>query len=445
MANALAKNQTQADPEVSQPAQEQQRPMTAVEKFQLTVRAEVNIVRGQLTQMGPQFQMALPKHMPLERFERVVLTACQNNPDLMFKVTRQSFFNACMRAAQDGLLPDGREGAIVPMADKASWIPMVYGLRKKVRNSGELVDWDVHLVYENDEFNYALGDNPFIFHKPAMNQRGKLVGGYSIAHLKDGGTSREVMGIEAIEEIRKQASRAKSPDSPWNVAAYYPEMCRKTIARRHSKMLPMSSDLDDLLRRDDDIYDLKPEAVTGDQPKQIEQRRERPRLGDALDALAGPAADAEAKQQAEPEQRDKAAEQAQEQKEAQAQPAQSENPAPPSEQKPSGDAAAQSPQASGTAGAPSQPETTAAPAAAPKQPRKAETEKPPALPTDEKGYQLFAKTWIDATTTAPALRERWQNVKEKNLRNTCNVSPDGRERIYEYLMEREKAIIASTP
>jgi recombination protein RecT len=33
-------------------------------------------------------------------------------------------------------------------------------------------------------------------------------------------------------------------------------MAKKTVARRHSKVLPMSTDLDDLIRRDDELYDM---------------------------------------------------------------------------------------------------------------------------------------------------------------------------------------------
>lgn len=56
------------------------------------------------------------------------------------------------------------------------------------------------------------------------------------------------MWVDEIEEIR---SLSRMPDGQaWT--KHYGEMCKKTVARRHSKVLPMSSDLDDLLRRDDE-------------------------------------------------------------------------------------------------------------------------------------------------------------------------------------------------
>lgn len=127
------------------------------------------------------------------------------------------------------------------------------GLRKKVCNSGEIATWDAHVVHENDLFEFELGDNPSIRHQPALDNPGKPIGAYSIATLKSGEKSREVMSIAAIEKVRSR-SRAKD-NGPW--VTDYEEMCRKTVARRQSKVLPMSTDLDDLLRRDDDLYDFE--------------------------------------------------------------------------------------------------------------------------------------------------------------------------------------------
>lgn len=237
------------------------------------------VLNDQISNREEQFKAALPAHIPVERFKRVLLTAVQNNPGLM-KLERQSFFNSAMRAAQDGLLPDGREGAIVEFAGKAQWMPMIGGLRKKVRNSGEIATWEAHVVYENDDFLYELGDEPILRHKPTMGDPGKPIAAYSIAVLKSGEKSREVMTVSEIEKVRA-VSRAKN-NGPW--VQWWGEMARKTVARRHAKVLPMSTDLDDLMRRDDDLYDFK-----GAQEEA--QAHARPRLAAVLDRIAaGPPA-----------------------------------------------------------------------------------------------------------------------------------------------------------
>ena len=230
--------------------------------------ASISVLRTELEQMTSQFQAALPEHIPVARFKRVVMTALQNNPDLA-KCSKSSLWNSCMRAAQDGLLPDGREGAIVPYQNQAQWLPMVFGIRKKVRNSNEISTWEVHAVYEKDNFAYELGDQPFIRHKPYCDKGspGDLVAAYSVVVMKDGSISREVMSAWEIDQVRHSSRGQKTP---WNVPEFYPEMCKKTVAKRHAKVLPMSSDLDDLLRRDDELYAMKDGSNEVKKPKRPE-------------------------------------------------------------------------------------------------------------------------------------------------------------------------------
>lgn len=227
------------------------------------------VISSQLESMADQFRQALPAHIPLERFKRVIMTAVQTNPSLM-AADRFTFWTAATKAAHDGLLPDGREGALVVFKTKTkviekgrevekyiqavNWLPMVAGIRKKVRNSGEIATWDVHVVHQHDQFEYELGDDPFIKHKPSMDaDPGPAIAAYSVAVLKSGEKSREVMSRAQIEKVR---AASKSPNGPgWS--DWYEEMCRKVVAKRHSKVLPMSTDLDDLMRRDDELYDFK--------------------------------------------------------------------------------------------------------------------------------------------------------------------------------------------
>lgn len=229
----------------------------------------MQVLRSDLEKMRPQFEYALPAHIPVARFERIVLSAVQRNPKL-HRCSRQSFFNACMSAAQDGLLPDGREGAIVPYSDdgsdQAQWLPMIRGIRKLVRNAGVLTDWNVQVVQEGDQFDYQLGDDPYIAHKPApRGGRGRpVLFAYSIATYPDGTKSREVMNIDQLEDVRK---KSKARKGPWSDPTFYPEMCRKTVAKLHAKQLPMSTDLDTLLRRDDELYDLKGASDRARQPQ----------------------------------------------------------------------------------------------------------------------------------------------------------------------------------
>jgi len=257
--------------------------------------------RVQLSQMDSQFAAALPKHIPPARFARVAMTAAQNNPELL-ECSRKSLFNSIMKCAQDGLLPDGREAAIVVRKNwkertkDAAYQPMIAGIRKKARNSGDISDWNVSVVYANDFFDYAKGDDPYIHHKPTLDEPGPIIAAYSIAILKDGSISREVMPIRKIHEIRDKYSESWKAfkgghikSTPWNDAE--DSMCCKTVAHRHSKVLPMSSDLDDLMRQDDDLYsfgDKNEQPAAQIQPAVGQRRGIQGRLDDLVDSFEGP-------------------------------------------------------------------------------------------------------------------------------------------------------------
>lgn len=243
----------------------------------------IDEVRGALTRMAPEFQKALPKHVSVEKFQRVVMTALQSNPDLL-KSDRRTLFMAATRAAQMGLLPDGREGAIVAFGGQAQFMPMVSGIMKLVRNSGEISTWSVQAVYENDAFDYRLGDDEGISHKPALRSRGTIIGAYSIVTMKDGEKSREFMDVDQIEAIRKRSRSGNT--GPWK--SDYDEMAKKTVIRRHSKRLPMSTDLDDILRADDEQFAPEPAAAHQAEPAQPTRSGRPSRLQSVAEAAPVP-------------------------------------------------------------------------------------------------------------------------------------------------------------
>lgn len=251
----MAENTTAARPALAQPGQTAQpaRP--------------IDVIRGQLDRMDREFAVALPQHIPVDRFKRIVLTAVNQNPDLI-KADRKSLFGACQKAAQDGLFPDGREGALVIFSMKVKvddgnggtkdtwikgvqWMPMVYGIIKKMRNSGELSSIVAHEVYKRDMFKYTLGDEERIEHEPYMGDEepGPMIAVYAIAKLKNGTIQREVLTKAQVDKIRKASKSADN--GPW--VNWYEEMARKSAVRRLSKYLPMSTEIEDMLRRDDAI------------------------------------------------------------------------------------------------------------------------------------------------------------------------------------------------
>lgn len=223
--------------------------------------------RNSLKLLEPQFKMALPNHIPVDRFIRVAQTAIQSNPHLL-TLDRSSLFAACVKSAQDGLLPDGKESALVPFKDKVMYLPMLAGILKKIRNSGELLNITSQLVYENDSFRYWIdSDGENLEHEPNMfSDRGDLIGVYAIAKTKDGGVYIEVMTMAQVDDIKKSS---RSSNGPWQ-GPFFTEMVKKSAIRRLSKRLPMSTDIDSTLSADDELYSFE-NTKPVDQPKQLEQ------------------------------------------------------------------------------------------------------------------------------------------------------------------------------
>lgn len=220
--------------------------------------APTEILRGQLARMGGDFKNALPDHIKPEKFQRVVMTVVQQQPDLL-AADRKSLLGSCMKCAADGLVPDGREAALVIFntknkaggwEKKVQYMPMLAGVQKRVRNSGEVSGIEAHVIYEHDAFVWRQGLAASIEHAPKFpGDRGKAIGAYAVAKFKDGSDPQfEVMDVAEIERVR---AASKSKDSgPW--VQWWPEMARKTVFRRLAKWLPMDADPEALLRRDDE-------------------------------------------------------------------------------------------------------------------------------------------------------------------------------------------------
>lgn len=224
---------------------------------QITV---IDEVRNAITKMAPQFQMALPSHISAEKFQRVAITAIQNAPDLL-QADRRSLYSACMKLAQDGLIPDGREAALVTFNTKqkdGTWLklvqamPMVSGILKKVRQSGELATIHAAVVYANDKFRYWVDtEGQHIEHEPILfGERGKAIGVYAMAKTKDGSVFVQPLSLADVEKIR-QSSRSKD-GGPWQ--GWWDEMAKKSAIRRLAKYLPQSTDVEQVLRSDEELF-----------------------------------------------------------------------------------------------------------------------------------------------------------------------------------------------
>lgn len=229
---------------------------------------------------------SLPPHVPLEKFTAAAIAAIRNAPQLFVDCDRQSIYNAVAQAARDGLIPDGRQGALVPFntkvkqGDKEYWIKkcqfmiMPQGIIDKLAKIGITV-YAVS-VYEKDPiqfWNDSTGQHVKHNYEP-FSERGQRIGAFACATLRDGRTYVETMSMAEIDRV-KAVSKQKTQDGrffgPW---VEWPErMEQKSALHRICKRLPSVeiSEDDEFTGRQPESIVIQPEPETKKLPTPVAQ------------------------------------------------------------------------------------------------------------------------------------------------------------------------------
>lgn len=212
-------------------------------------------------------QSLLPAHVSLDRFTHAASVAIANSDDLK-AADRQSVINALVSCAKDGLIPDNREAAIVVYKKKAAngdwykvaqYLPMIDGVLKRARQSGEISLIATRVVYENDKFRAWLDDNgEHILYEPTLATRGNMLGALAYARMKTGEFQFEWLNLEDIEKVR--AASKNSDKGPW--VDWYESMSRKSAAHRLCRRLPNNSEIMEMLERGTEMVWQKEKDIT---------------------------------------------------------------------------------------------------------------------------------------------------------------------------------------
>lgn len=207
--------------------------------------------------MEPEIKRALPQVITPERFTRMALSALNATPKLK-ECSQMSFLGALMNAAQLGLEPNTPLGQayLIPYRNKGQMecqFQIGYkGLIDMVYRNENIQTVQSQCVYENDEFEYELGLEPKLIHKPALKDRGDLILVYALWKSKNGGYGFEVMSREDIDaHARKFSQSFGSSYSPWKTN--YEEMAKKTVIKKCLKYAPLKSDFVRAVSNDETI------------------------------------------------------------------------------------------------------------------------------------------------------------------------------------------------
>lgn len=214
-------------------------------------------IKDLIKAMEPEIKKALPQVITPERFTRMALSTLNSTPKLK-ECSQMSFLGALMNAAQLGLEPNTPLGQayLIPYRNKGQMecqFQIGYkGLIDMAYRNENIQTVQAQCVYENDEFEYELGLEPKLLHKPALKERGDLILVYALWKSKNGGYGFEVMSKDDIDVHASRFSQSfGSSYSPWKTN--YEEMAKKTVIKKCLKYAPIKSDFVRAVSNDETI------------------------------------------------------------------------------------------------------------------------------------------------------------------------------------------------
>lgn len=269
-------------------------------KNALATQEPVKPLRTMIEEASKELGRALPEHMRAERLVRIALTNIRMVPQLA-NCSPESFLGALFTAAQLGIEPVAGRGYILPFYNskkkpngewhkvlEAQFILGYRGLAELFyrHEKSVMLNWGV--VKEGDEFEYELGTQAFLRHKPSVT-RGKTLGFYVIADLGKAKPFHYMTLQECLDHGMKHSktydkkTKAFFDSSPW--ATNQEAMCLKTVLIQLCKVLPLSFELQQAVEQDEASREYRkgvsnmletPSTTTWEEPKQLEEKEQEP-------------------------------------------------------------------------------------------------------------------------------------------------------------------------
>jgi recombination protein RecT len=247
------------------------------------VKQQKEKLRTKLMQYRNEIMNALPRHLPVERLIRVVLTEFTRNPQL-WGCDENSFIGAVLQAAQMGLeIGVLGQGFLVPFYDRKSgkklvqFIPGWQGLLSLVYRDGRAQVW-TGAVYEGDLFEYALGSDPYIKHQPSgETELTKLRFVYAVAHIR--GFDKPLIEVWPIQKVWAHRDKVNKVGSSHYSFVYPEQYARKVVLLALLDYVPRSVELSQAIRAEyaaaegqavslGDIIEVTPEAEEANEAKE---------------------------------------------------------------------------------------------------------------------------------------------------------------------------------
>lgn len=209
------------------------------------LKEQVGIIKKPITilekleSMKGQIAMALPRHLTPERMVRIAITCLRTNPDLA-ECDPQTILASVMLASQLGLEPGVMgQSFLIPYKKTCTLVPGWLGILDLVNRAGKATAW-TGAVYAGDEFDWSLGDSPFVRHKPCGDEL-KLTHVYAIARVK--GSAYPIIEVWAMDKLLKHRERFNKVGGKHYSYNHFEMYSRKVVLLQVLKYVPRSIEL----------------------------------------------------------------------------------------------------------------------------------------------------------------------------------------------------------
>ena len=220
-----------------------------------TLSANIAKIDQQLTLGRDRWTPLIPEGFTADRWQALMINTIRNTPELM-KCSAQSLFGALINAVKLGLSPDGLlgEAYLLPFNQEVKLIVGYKGLITLAYRSGEVASFDAQVVHAGDDFDFELGFDQDIKHKPSNDPaRGEqeITHVYAWCERTNGARNVVVMTWSDIERHKVQFAKGSARrGSPWETRPI--QMAKKTALRSliNSGVIPLSADVREALAAD---------------------------------------------------------------------------------------------------------------------------------------------------------------------------------------------------
>lgn len=206
-------------------------------------------LEGQLIAAG--VGSVLPESVKMNTFVRCAAVAMASNKDLA-EADKDSLIMSLTQCAKDGLVPDNKEAALVTFSTKvkqsngpdkwikkAQYLPMIDGVMKRARMSGQITVLSSKAVFSDDNFKYWMDENGEHINYEPSYMGGEMRLAFAFAKLTTGELIVEVMSKADVDKVR--AASKTGTYGPW--ADWYERMACKAVMHRLARRLPNASEI----------------------------------------------------------------------------------------------------------------------------------------------------------------------------------------------------------